>query len=167
AGGWASAAAEHDRTGPRQRRNPVAGARRTGKAADPGQRLAGAGPPADADQSLSQTAHGYLPQPRRGSGKLMRLLENSRVLDDILAGQPILPVLSITRESDILPMADALAAASITNLEVTLRTPLGLGAIRLLDSERPQPCVGAGSVPDARPFQSVLSAGARFDVTPG
>lgn len=97
----------------------------------------------------------------------MRLLENSRVLDDILAGQPILPVLSITRESDILPMADALAAAGITNLEVTLRTPLGLGAIRLLASERPQLCVGAGTVLDARQFQSVLDAGARFIVTPG
>ena len=52
----------------------------------------------------------------------MRLAEDSRVLDGIFHQQRLLPVLSIQRESDILPLADALAAGGITNLEVTLRT---------------------------------------------
>lgn len=97
----------------------------------------------------------------------MRLAENSSRLDSIFHQQPILPVLSIQRESDILPLADALAAGGITNLEVTLRTPQGLGAIRLLAEQRPQLCVGAGTVLDGRQFQSVLDAGASFIVSPG
>lgn len=97
----------------------------------------------------------------------MRLAENSRVLDSIFHRQRILPVLSIQRESDILPLADALAAGGITNLEVTLRTSLGLSAIRLLAEQRPQLCVGAGTVLDGRQYQSVLDAGARFIVSPG
>ena len=97
----------------------------------------------------------------------MRLAENSSKLDRIFNGQRILPVLSIRRESDVLPLADALAAGGITNLEVTLRTPLGLAAIRLLAEQRPQLCVGAGTVLDGRQFQSVLDAGARFVVSPG
>lgn len=97
----------------------------------------------------------------------MRLAENSRVLSGIFERQPVLPVLSIRRERDILPLADALAAGGIINLEVTLRTPLGLGAIRLLADRRPQLCVGAGTVLDGRQFQSVLDAGCRFIVSPG
>lgn len=97
----------------------------------------------------------------------MRLADNSRILKDIFEQQPILPVLSIRRQDDILPLADALAAGGITNLEVTLRTPLGLGAIRLLADQRPELCVGAGTVLDGRQFQSVLDAGARFIVSPG
>lgn len=97
----------------------------------------------------------------------MRLAENSRTLDGIFHQQPLLPVLSIQRESDILPLADALAAGGISNLEVTLRTPLGLTAIRLLAEQRPQLCVGAGTVLDGRQYQSVLDAGARFIVSPG
>lgn len=97
----------------------------------------------------------------------MRLAENSRALDGIFHQQRILPVLSIQREEDILPLADALAAGGITNLEVTLRTPLGLRAIRLLAEQRPDLCVGAGTVLDGRQFQSVLDAGARFIVSPG
>lgn len=97
----------------------------------------------------------------------MRLAENSKALDEIFNQQRILPVLSIQRESDILPLADALAAGGITNLEVTLRTPLGLNAIRMLAEQRPQLCVGAGTVLDGQQFQSVLDAGARFIVSPG
>ncbi|WP_339651927.1 bifunctional 4-hydroxy-2-oxoglutarate aldolase/2-dehydro-3-deoxy-phosphogluconate aldolase [Halopseudomonas pelagia] len=97
----------------------------------------------------------------------MSLVDNTRTLDDLFARSPLLPVISIQRESDILPLADALAAAGISNLEITLRTPLGLSAIALLRRERPALCVGAGTVLDGRQFQSVLDAGAQFIVTPG
>ena len=97
----------------------------------------------------------------------MRLAENSRVLDALFDRQRVLPVLSIQRSEEILPLADALMAAGITNLEITLRTPLGLGAIRTLTQQRPELCVGAGTVLDGRQFQSVLDAGAQFVVSPG
>lgn len=97
----------------------------------------------------------------------MRLAENTRDLDHLFSRQRVLPVLSIRRESDVLPLADALAAGGITTLEITLRTPLAIPAIRLLATERPELCVGAGTVLEGRQFQSVLDAGARFVVTPG
>lgn len=97
----------------------------------------------------------------------MRLTENTQALERIFAGQRILPVLSIQREEDVLPLADALAAGGVTNLEITLRTPLALTAIRLLTAQRPELCVGAGTVLDGRQFQSVLDAGAQFVVSPG
>lgn len=97
----------------------------------------------------------------------MSLAENTRRLDTIFANSPMLPVISIQREADILPLADALAAGGISNLEITLRTPLGLPAIALLRKHRPELCVGAGTVLDAQQFQSVLDAGAQFVVTPG
>lgn len=97
----------------------------------------------------------------------MRLADNNRALDAILHRQPVLPVLNIEREQDILPLADALAAGGLTNLEVTLRTSVGLTAIGLLAEQRPHLCVGAGTVLDARQYQSALNAGARFIVSPG
>lgn len=97
----------------------------------------------------------------------MSLLENTQRLDAIFAKAPLLPVISIQREADILPLADALAAGGITTLEITLRTALGMSAIALLRRERPTLCVGAGTVLDGRQFQSVLDAGAQFIVTPG
>lgn len=97
----------------------------------------------------------------------MRLTENTQAFERIFAGQRILPVLSIQREEDVLPLADALAAGGVTNLEITLRTPLALAAIRLLTAQRPELCVGAGTVLDGRQFQSVLDAGAQFVVSPG
>lgn len=97
----------------------------------------------------------------------MSLQTNTLRLDSIFASSPLLPVISIQREADILPLADALAAGGITTLEVTLRTPLGLTAIALLRRERPALCIGAGTVLDGQQFQSVLDAGAQFIVTPG
>lgn len=92
--------------------------------------------------------------------------KNSR-LDEMAARARILPVVKISREEDILPVADALAAGGLTVLEITLRTAHGLTAIRRLRQERPQLLVGAGTVLDLAAFSAVQQAGAQFVVTPG
>lgn len=97
----------------------------------------------------------------------MSLAQHSLALDRIFSEQRLLPVLSLRRLEQVLPLADALLAGGIHTLEITLRTDCALTAIRLLRSERPQLCVGAGTVLDGRQFQSVLDAGAAFVVTPG
>ncbi|MDL2424979.1 keto-deoxy-phosphogluconate aldolase, partial [Pseudomonas sp. BAgro211] len=73
-------------------------------------------------------------------------------IDALAQRARILPVITIDREADILPMADALAAGGITVLEVTLRTSLGLTAIRQLSEQRPELVVGAGTVLDPETF---------------
>ena len=94
-------------------------------------------------------------------------MDMTQTLDTLFAEVTLLPVISIEREADILPLADALAAGGITTLEVTLRTPFGLPAIELLRRERPALQVGAGTVIDAAQFAAVERAGAHFVVTPG
>lgn len=88
-------------------------------------------------------------------------------IDAICDQARILPVITIAREADILPLADALAAGGIRTLEVTLRSEHGLKAIKVLREQRPQLCIGAGTVLDRAQFEAVEAAGAQFVVTPG
>ncbi|CAK9891034.1 2-dehydro-3-deoxy-phosphogluconate aldolase [Pseudomonas fluorescens] len=88
-------------------------------------------------------------------------------IDQICTQARILPVITIAREEDILPLADALAAGGIKTLEVTLRSSHGLKAIQVLREQRPELCIGAGTVLDRNMFAAVQAAGAQFVVTPG
>ncbi|MGP0174781.1 bifunctional 4-hydroxy-2-oxoglutarate aldolase/2-dehydro-3-deoxy-phosphogluconate aldolase [Pseudomonas sp. NCHU5208] len=88
-------------------------------------------------------------------------------IDQLCAAARILPVIRIEREADILPLADALAAGGLHTLEITLRSALGLSAIALLRKQRPQLCIGAGTVLDEQMLQQAVAAGAEFIVTPG
>jgi 2-dehydro-3-deoxyphosphogluconate aldolase / (4S)-4-hydroxy-2-oxoglutarate aldolase len=97
----------------------------------------------------------------------MSLAEHTNTLDRIFAKSRILPVISIRRIEDVLPLADALAAGGITTLEITLRTTFGLPAVAMLREQRPQLCIGVGTVLDGRQFQLALDAGAQFVVSPG
>jgi 2-dehydro-3-deoxyphosphogluconate aldolase/(4S)-4-hydroxy-2-oxoglutarate aldolase len=96
-----------------------------------------------------------------------RMAEKIARIDSICARARIMPVITIAREADILPLADALAAGGLTVLEVTLRSVHGLTAIRLLREQRPELCVGAGTVLDRQMLDAAIAAGAQFIVTPG
>ena len=80
---------------------------------------------------------------------------------------PVVPVIVIKDLADAVPMAKALLAGGIKVLEVTLRTPVALDAIRLLAQEVPDAIVGAGTVTTAAQLQQVLDAGAKFAISPG
>lgn len=88
-------------------------------------------------------------------------------IDTLAATARILPVIVINSESEILPLADALAAGGLTALEVTLRSQYGLKAIKLLREHRPNLLVGAGTVLDRDMLRAVEDVGAQFVVTPG
>jgi 2-dehydro-3-deoxyphosphogluconate aldolase/(4S)-4-hydroxy-2-oxoglutarate aldolase len=85
----------------------------------------------------------------------------------ILAQAPVVPVLAITDLVQAIPLAKALVRGGIPVLEVTLRTPIGLAAIRAIREAVPQAIVGAGTVVNARDFDAAVAAGSRFVVTPG
>lgn len=80
---------------------------------------------------------------------------------------PVVPVIVIKDLADAVPMAKALLAGGIKVLEVTLRTPVALDAIRLLAQEVPDAIVGAGTVTTAAQLQQVVDAGAKFAISPG
>lgn len=96
-----------------------------------------------------------------------RMAEKIAQIDQLCARARIMPVITIAREEDILPLADALAAGGLGVLEITLRSAHGLTAIRRLREERPELCVGAGTVLDRQMLAAAEEAGAQFIVTPG
>lgn len=89
-----------------------------------------------------------------------------RTIDDIMGLAPVIPVLVIDRVEDAVPIAEALVEGGLPVLEVTLRTPVALDAIRAM-KEVPGAIVGAGTVLDPDQFSAALNAGAEFVVSPG
>ena len=97
----------------------------------------------------------------------MNMDQKNALIEKICSEARILPVITIGSEEQILPLADALAAGGLKTLEITLRSAHGLTAIRRLRQERPELCVGAGTVLDKRMMDEVEAAGAQFIVSPG
>lgn len=87
-------------------------------------------------------------------------------VDDLMAVQPVIPVITIERVDDARPLATALVAAGLRVLEVTLRTHAALTCLREIATV-PDAIVGAGTVLSANDVMLAREAGATFIVTPG
>jgi len=85
----------------------------------------------------------------------------------IAALAPVIPVLTIERPADAVPLARALVRGGLPVLEITLRTGVALEALRAIADEVPEAFVGAGTVLNARQLDQARQAGARFTVSPG
>jgi 2-dehydro-3-deoxyphosphogluconate aldolase / (4S)-4-hydroxy-2-oxoglutarate aldolase len=85
----------------------------------------------------------------------------------IAALAPVVPVLTIERTADAVPLARALVKGGLPVLEITLRTEEALAALAAIAAEVPDAVVGAGTVLQPRQFDDVTRAGARFAVSPG
>ncbi len=79
---------------------------------------------------------------------------------------PVIPVIVIDRLEDAVPLAEALVAGGVRVLEVTLRTPVALQAIKAM-SAVPGAIVGAGTIRSAADARAAKAAGAVFGVSPG
>jgi len=80
---------------------------------------------------------------------------------------PVIPVLVIDDAATAAPLAKALVAGGLPVLEVTLRTPAALDAIRAMSDAAPEALVGAGTLRSSADVQAAVAAGARFGVSPG
>ncbi|MCB2049133.1 MAG: bifunctional 4-hydroxy-2-oxoglutarate aldolase/2-dehydro-3-deoxy-phosphogluconate aldolase [Novosphingobium sp.] len=87
-------------------------------------------------------------------------------IDAIMRMAPVIPVLVIEDLADALPVAQALVAGGLHVLEVTLRTPCALDAIRAMKQVEGA-VVGAGTVLNPRDLDAALEAGSEFIVSPG
>lgn len=85
----------------------------------------------------------------------------------LLALAPVIPVLTIKDASVAVPLARALVAGGLPVIEVTLRTPAALDAIRAIAREVPDAVVGAGTITRVDDIQAATAAGSRFLVSPG
>lgn len=86
---------------------------------------------------------------------------------DIFAMGPIVPVLVINKVEEALPIAEALLAANVKVLEVTLRTPAALDVISAIAKELPEAVIGSGTVTNRQQLQQSYDAGAKFAISPG
>ncbi len=92
--------------------------------------------------------------------------EASRRTAEICALAPVVPVLVIDDAARATDLARALVAGGLPALEVTLRTPPALEAIRVMASVEGA-VVGAGTVLTPQDVRAAKAAGARFGVSPG
>ena len=79
---------------------------------------------------------------------------------------PVVPVIVVEDVAYARPLAEALVAGGLPALEVTLRTPVALEAIRMM-AEVPGGVVGAGTLLTPADVKAAKAAGAKFGVSPG
>jgi 2-dehydro-3-deoxyphosphogluconate aldolase/(4S)-4-hydroxy-2-oxoglutarate aldolase len=85
----------------------------------------------------------------------------------IAARAPVIPVLTIERAADAVPLARALVKGGLPVLEITLRTAAALEALKLIAADVQGAVVGAGTVLNADQLDQAKRAGAQFVVSPG
>ena len=79
----------------------------------------------------------------------------------------VVPVIVIKDLGHAVPLAKALVEGGLNVLEITLRSPVALEAIRTISGEVEGAIVGAGTVINAEQFVDAADAGAKFVVSPG
>lgn len=87
--------------------------------------------------------------------------------EEVLGQGPVVPVMVIHKLEQAVPLARALVAGGIRVLEITLRTPVAMEAIRTISREVSGAMVGAGTVTRGEELTAVAAAGAVFAISPG
>lgn len=78
-----------------------------------------------------------------------------------------LPIIEIETPQDVVPLSQILIEEGLTVIEITLRTPGSIEAIKLLREEHPYITIGAGTVLTNEQAKEAVEAGADFIVSPG
>ncbi len=86
---------------------------------------------------------------------------------ELAALGPVIPVIVIQRLQDAVALAQALVAGGVRVLEITLRTPVALAAMREIVRAVPGAIVGAGTIRSVADVQAAQDAGCLFGVSPG
>jgi 2-dehydro-3-deoxyphosphogluconate aldolase/(4S)-4-hydroxy-2-oxoglutarate aldolase len=79
----------------------------------------------------------------------------------------VIPVLTIERREDAVPLARALVAGGVRTLEVTLRTPVAIEAAKAMMAEVPEAVVGIGTILNPADLARAEGLGVKFGISPG
>jgi 2-dehydro-3-deoxyphosphogluconate aldolase/(4S)-4-hydroxy-2-oxoglutarate aldolase len=79
----------------------------------------------------------------------------------------VIPVLTIERLEDAVPLARALVAGGVRVLEVTLRTPVAIAAAKAIIANVPEAVVGIGTILNANDLARAEALGTSFGISPG
>ncbi len=97
----------------------------------------------------------------------MNATSKQEQLADLFRRATVIPVLTIERLEDAVPLAKALVAGGVRTLEVTLRTPVAIEAAKAMISEVPDAIVGIGTILNADDLARTEALGAKFGISPG
>jgi 2-dehydro-3-deoxyphosphogluconate aldolase/(4S)-4-hydroxy-2-oxoglutarate aldolase len=86
---------------------------------------------------------------------------------NLLAGNPVIPVITLDRVEDAVPLAQALVAGGLKVLEVTLRTEAAVEGIQQIIKHVPQAIVGTGTVCNEQQIKLSEDIGCQFMISPG
>ncbi|MFB9267151.1 bifunctional 4-hydroxy-2-oxoglutarate aldolase/2-dehydro-3-deoxy-phosphogluconate aldolase [Bradyrhizobium erythrophlei] len=86
---------------------------------------------------------------------------------ELIRQATVIPVLTIERLADAVPLARALVAGGVRTLEVTLRTPVAVEAAKAIIAEVPEAIVGMGTILNGDDLKRAETLGARFGISPG
>src|SRR5260370_31887453 len=89
------------------------------------------------------------------------------IMHALFRGASVIPVLTIDRDRDAVPLARALGEGGLSVIEIAMRTPAAIAAIAAIARELPHIVVGAGTLQRAADVAAAAHAGARFLVSPG
>ena len=87
-------------------------------------------------------------------------------IDQVMQAAPVIPVLVLDGQIDPVALAETLVAAGLPVIEVTMRTPFALDAIRAM-TQVEGAIVGAGTVLNTDMLDQAFAAGSQFIVAPG
>jgi len=79
----------------------------------------------------------------------------------------VIAVLVVDRAEDAVPLAKALLAGGVGVMELTLRTPAALVALKAIRASVPEMIAGVGTILTPAQVQAAKDAGAAFGVAPG
>ena len=85
----------------------------------------------------------------------------------LLALGRVIPVITINRLEDAVPLARALVEGGVRLLEITLRTPAGLPGAEAIIRAVPDAVVGIGTVLTPADMRRTVEIGAQFALSPG
>ncbi|QFG69734.1 bifunctional 4-hydroxy-2-oxoglutarate aldolase/2-dehydro-3-deoxy-phosphogluconate aldolase [Ornithinimicrobium pratense] len=88
-------------------------------------------------------------------------------MEEICRMSPVVPVVKVPSAEAAVSVAKALVRGGVPVIELTLRTPAAIEAIRAIAAEVPDIVLGAGTVTTPEQVTLAVEAGARFVVSPG
>ncbi len=86
---------------------------------------------------------------------------------ELMRTGPVIPVIVIDQLEQAVPLARALVAGGARVLELTLRTPVALQAVKAIAEQVEGAIIGVGTITRPQDFERSIEAGAIFDVSPG
>jgi 2-dehydro-3-deoxyphosphogluconate aldolase/(4S)-4-hydroxy-2-oxoglutarate aldolase len=93
--------------------------------------------------------------------------EQEAIIFGKLQQSAVIAVLILDRVEDAVPLAEALLEGGVDAMELTLRTPAAIGALKEIRAKVPKMLAGIGTILTVDQVKEVMDAGAAFGVSPG